>query len=159
MRHAITDYVRRHHLALLCLFLILGGGTAWALDTNSVRSKHIVNGQVKGADVAERTLGKVPRAAVAQPVAFANVHPDGDVTQARGIQQADVDFDGVDTYCFKGLPFAPRGALASIDYLDAGSEDNELHVDTGVGGGCPTGTQAWVWGPAGPLGFYIVFYR
>ena len=49
----IGRYVRQHHLGLLCLFLIIGGGTAWALERNSVESKHIVNGQVKGPDLAD----------------------------------------------------------------------------------------------------------
>jgi hypothetical protein len=48
----IGSYVRQHHLALLCLFLILGGGTAWALENNSVKSRHIVNGQVKDPDLS-----------------------------------------------------------------------------------------------------------
>lgn len=59
--------------ATIAVFLALGGGVAWALGTNSVRSKHIVNGQVKsvdaanngltGVDVNEATLGQVPNAA------------------------------------------------------------------------------------------------
>ena len=52
MWRRVGDYVRRNHLGLLCLFLILGGGTAWALANNSVKSKHIVNGQVKDVDLA-----------------------------------------------------------------------------------------------------------
>ncbi len=51
MASRIGNYVRQHHLALLCLFLIVGGGTAWALERNSVRSKHIKNGQVSQADL------------------------------------------------------------------------------------------------------------
>lgn len=52
MNSRIGAYLRQHHLALLCLFLILGGGTAWAVERNSVRSGHIVNGQVKTPDLA-----------------------------------------------------------------------------------------------------------
>ena len=51
----IWTYIRHHHLAFLALFIALGG-TAWALQENSVKSKHIVNGQVKGVDVDESTL-------------------------------------------------------------------------------------------------------
>jgi hypothetical protein len=72
-------------ISTVCLFLLLGGGTAVALNgTNSVQSDDlgpgaqvkaadvadnavssadIANGQVKGADVAEGTLGQVPDAA------------------------------------------------------------------------------------------------
>ncbi len=44
-------YLRQHVLALLALFIALGG-TAWALEANTVKSKHIVNGQVKARDLA-----------------------------------------------------------------------------------------------------------
>lgn len=54
MAEKVGSYVRQHHLALLCLFLIVGGGTAYALERNSVRSKHIVNGQVRKADLAPK---------------------------------------------------------------------------------------------------------
>lgn len=145
-------------VSVIALFGALGLGTAWALEANSVESRHIVNGQVKGADVAEGTLGKVPQAAVAQPRAFANVKPDGTVTRSRGVRQADVTVVGGETYCFRGLPFQPRGGQAAIDYSEANIDDDELHFDVGSGGGCPAGTQAFVWGPNGPLGFYIVFY-
>jgi hypothetical protein len=39
-------------MSTVAVFLALGGGVAWALANNSVRSKHIVNGQVKKGDVA-----------------------------------------------------------------------------------------------------------
>ncbi len=42
----IATYVRQHHLALLALFIALGG-TAWALQANSVKSRHIARGAVK----------------------------------------------------------------------------------------------------------------
>lgn len=50
----VAAYVRRHHLALLCLALIAGGGTAYAagLANNSVKSRHIANGQIKVPDLA-----------------------------------------------------------------------------------------------------------
>jgi hypothetical protein len=42
-------------VATIALFVALGGGTyaAFNLPRNSVESKHIVNGQVKGGDVAD----------------------------------------------------------------------------------------------------------
>jgi hypothetical protein len=50
-------------ISSLALFLVLTGGTAIALSgTNTVFSDDIVNGAVKGADVAEDTLGEVPKA-------------------------------------------------------------------------------------------------
>lgn len=38
-------------VSVVALFAALGLGTAWALDANSVKSKHIVNGQVKKRDL------------------------------------------------------------------------------------------------------------
>ncbi len=55
----VGNYVKQHHLALLCLFLIVGGGTAYALERNSVRSKHIVNGQVKRGDLSAKVATAV----------------------------------------------------------------------------------------------------
>jgi hypothetical protein len=40
-------------VSLIALFAALGLGTAWALEANSVKSKHIVNGQVKLKDLAD----------------------------------------------------------------------------------------------------------
>jgi len=62
----MRDYVRRNLLGIIALYVALGG-TAWALQANSVKSRHIVNGQVHtpdlgaaavtGAKVANGTLG------------------------------------------------------------------------------------------------------
>lgn len=61
----MRDYLRRNLLGLIALYVALGG-TALALQANSVKSKHIVDGQVKtqdlgaaavtGAKVADGTL-------------------------------------------------------------------------------------------------------
>ena len=40
-------------VATIALFLALGGGVAWALAKNSVKSKHIANGQVKDVDIED----------------------------------------------------------------------------------------------------------
>lgn len=39
-------------VSLIALFVAVGLGTAWAVERNSVKSKHIVNGQVKAGDLA-----------------------------------------------------------------------------------------------------------
>jgi hypothetical protein len=58
MVHRVGRYVRDHHLALLCLFLLIGGGTAWAagLAPNSVKSKNIKDGQVKTDDLGNEAV-------------------------------------------------------------------------------------------------------
>ena len=45
-------------VSVIALLAALGLGTAWALERNSVRSQHIVNGQVKTADVANDDTAK-----------------------------------------------------------------------------------------------------
>jgi hypothetical protein len=62
MHGRLGGYLRQHHLALLCLFLILSGGTAYALDgSNTVFTDDIVDKQVKTADIdaAAVTNGKL----------------------------------------------------------------------------------------------------
>jgi hypothetical protein len=58
MTARIRIYLRRHHIALLALFLAIGG-TSYAavkLPTNSVATKQIKNGQVKAADLSKDAI-------------------------------------------------------------------------------------------------------
>jgi len=58
----IWDYVKRHHVGLLALVLILTGGTAYAassaahLPKNSVASKQVKNGSLQGKDLKDGTV-------------------------------------------------------------------------------------------------------
>jgi hypothetical protein len=61
----VRAYLRQHHVGLVALLLVfLGGGSAYAAATigagnikpNAVRSRHILNGTVSGADVNEASL-------------------------------------------------------------------------------------------------------
>jgi hypothetical protein len=55
----IWSYVKRHHLGLLALLLVLTGGTAYAANAipkNAVASKQIKNDSVKGKDVKDGGL-------------------------------------------------------------------------------------------------------
>ena len=161
MRSRVGAHLRANLVGYVALFFALGLGTAWALDANSVRSKHIVNGQVKGKDVAERTLGRVPEAKSAQPKAFAHISTDGDVdaSNSKGIRQSNVVYFGGadDTYCFRGLKFRPRGGQAIADYSEVSGAD-ALHFDLGGVMPCPAGTQAFVWGAEGSVAFYVLLY-
>jgi hypothetical protein len=54
MSTKVAEYVRQHHLALICLFLIVSGGTAWATHpggANTISSGDIINGEVFSADI------------------------------------------------------------------------------------------------------------
>ena len=55
MLAGIWAYVRHHHLALLALFIALGG-TAWALEANSVGSRELQNQAVKTKEIANRAV-------------------------------------------------------------------------------------------------------
>jgi hypothetical protein len=57
---SILQYARRHHLALLALFVALGGTSVAAtnalLPRNSVASQQVVNGSLLRADLAKKTI-------------------------------------------------------------------------------------------------------
>jgi hypothetical protein len=60
MLRKFGSHLRNQWIGTLALFLVLGGGTAYAvtqIDRNSVKSKQIVNGQVKEADLADAARG------------------------------------------------------------------------------------------------------
>ena len=59
MLRGFGRYIRQHHVALLALFVALGG-TALALERNSVKSKHIAPGAVKKSDTNGKLRLKCP---------------------------------------------------------------------------------------------------
>lgn len=64
MSSRTASHLRSNVVGYVALFFALGLGTAWALETNSVKSKHIVNDAVKGKDIDESTLAGVNADAV-----------------------------------------------------------------------------------------------
>lgn len=46
-------------ISTIALFFALGGGLAWALELDSVFSKHIVDGQVRAPDIGRDQVGSV----------------------------------------------------------------------------------------------------
>ena len=88
--------LRQQWIGALALFLVLGGGTAWALSNNSVKSRHIDNGQVKTEDLAGNAVtgGKIdPDAVKASDVddgtlgtADSDILPHGRITTSTGAQ-------------------------------------------------------------------------
>jgi hypothetical protein len=52
----VTDYLRRHHVAILALFFAMSGSAIALQGKNSVFSDDIKNGQVKRADVARNAI-------------------------------------------------------------------------------------------------------
>jgi hypothetical protein len=84
---AFRRYVRRHHLALLALFVALGG-TAYAavqLERNQVKSRHIGPGQVKKPDIAARAVNSAKVAnRTLRRIDFAPGHLPAGATGATG---------------------------------------------------------------------------
>lgn len=58
----VSRYIRSNILGLIAIFIALGGTAVALPGENTVDSRDIQNGQVKGVDVAEPTLGIVPNA-------------------------------------------------------------------------------------------------
>jgi len=89
--------------ATIALFLALGLGTAWAIENNSVKSKHIKDGEVKPQDLADSSQ------------AYAYVTADGNLVGSRGVEDVD-QFKEFGIYCFE-LSFDATVAVASADSL------------------------------------------
>ncbi|MDQ3729340.1 MAG: hypothetical protein M3355_07085 [Actinomycetota bacterium] len=66
MSHRIRTHLKHNVIGYVALFFSLSLGTAWALGTNSVKSKHIKDGQVRSADVANDST---PHALTGQDIA------------------------------------------------------------------------------------------
>ena len=79
MSARIRDYVRQHHVGLLALFLVVSGGTAYALDgENTVDSGDIINNEVRSADVRDDTKangGLLPQDLAAGSVGRSELDP------------------------------------------------------------------------------------
>ena len=126
MLAVIGRYVRQHHVALLALFVALGG-TAYATATigpqdikkNAVRSRHIKNGQVgsrdvrddslTGADIAESSLR-----AISPGVVMGRIEDLGNFATVfgspQGIAPASTSEDAVEMTMPYGLTTPPRAA-------------------------------------------------
>lgn len=80
----VRGHVRGNAVAYVALFFALGGGVAWAVETNSVKSRHIAPDAVKGADVKPDSLKgvQIKEASLDVPGAVGGVvNPDGSTQQ------------------------------------------------------------------------------
>jgi len=93
---------------------------------------------------------------------YAHVNNAGvvDDTNSRNVTVTKGGGNGL--YCFSGLPFTPKGVVASVDSAD--SQNEEEQVGLGAAANCPAGTQAFVVtrNPAAQArddaGFFATFY-
>jgi hypothetical protein len=106
-------------LGLIALFVALGAGAyAAGLAPNSVKSKHIVDGQVKsvdvqdngltGADIDESSVGEVPSATGADSANFATTA--GDANQLDGKDSTQFQLVGSEGWTNLVLQNASAGA-------------------------------------------------
>lgn len=94
MKSRIANYLKDQHLALLCLCLVIGGGTAYAagLAKDSVKSKNIKDGQVKTPDLAKDSVSadklKGIAGLTARQVFLSDVNPDGVAETSEPVKYA-----------------------------------------------------------------------
>jgi hypothetical protein len=90
MRSTISDHLRGNIVGYIALFLVLTGGTAYALDgSNTVFSDDIVDGQVQTADLGRGAVtspkihdGQVQHADLAANAVAGDVVQDGSLAGA-----------------------------------------------------------------------------
>ncbi len=156
-----------------------GAVTVTKIRKGAVSTRKLKNDAVTGAKALESSFGQVPSAATAAtaqgPVAFAHVSAVGELLDGQGVTVTKGTASSAGDplyYCFSGLPFAPRGLVATPDYQNKTPRFNTvlqvgLEASGGLAGtGCPAGTQAYVHGTEAdangshsPVAFYVVFFK
>jgi hypothetical protein len=110
MSHKLRTYIRDHHLSLLSLFLILSGGTAYAVDgplpgQNQVGSADIINGEVMDNDIG---AGAVGNGKLKADAVTANKVLDGTLTGA------DIASNGIGAFDISGGAFRSEDIRAQF---------------------------------------------
>jgi hypothetical protein len=72
-------FLRQNVLGLVAIFIALAG-TAYALERNTVKSKHIVNGQVKGKDTRRSQVQARVKASCAPGLSIRSIAENGTVS-------------------------------------------------------------------------------
>jgi hypothetical protein len=165
LRHIREHLTYANVISTLCLFLLLGGGTAVALNgSNTVFSDDIVDNQVKSADVRNDTLtGGGLGAADLKPGSVgtsevANNSLNGsDINESGlGIVANANQLDGIDS-----TGFLSSGSVKKLIFEDAASDTLTDIATVGpytikgecehVSGPAVTNLVLWVNGPAGTV--------
>jgi hypothetical protein len=146
---SIFQYVRRHHLALLALFVALGGTSVAATNAlvprNSVASPQVVNGSLLRADLARKTIealkgNRGPRGLEGPKGATGTQGPAGSNSTAPGPQGPA----GARGATGAEGPAGPKGATGAQGPAGA---DSSVPGPQG-----PAGADSTVPGPQGPAG-------
>ena len=99
----VTRYLRQHHLALLALVIVFGGGSAYAATTlvpnNSVGSAQVINGSLQKKDLSGKAIaalkgnrGRVGKTGPAGPAGSQGAKGDKGDTGATGPSDAFAGF-------------------------------------------------------------------
>jgi hypothetical protein len=170
MTRGFGRFLRRNTIALLALFLALGG-TSYAAATlingkqikpHTIAKNRLTNKaikQLKGNRGPQGPAGAAGAAGARGPtgpqgvagangtaIAYARVNADGtvDATNSKGVASANVTRIGAGAYCFAGLAFTPKSVIATPESPLAAA-DMVVRVGVGVGpSACAVGTQARV---------------
>ena len=147
----ISSHLRSNAIAYLALFLALGGGVAWAVERNSIRSKHIVNRTVKPIDVKPNSLtgkqvkNKSLTAADIRTATLATTRSAAGVVNANGSVQditsgVTVDHESSGTYRID-IPYSviPNSTTAPVPVFQSVAPDDH-HVE---GQEVIEGTSQW----------------
>ncbi len=144
MRRRIVNYIREQHLALLALFLVVSGGTAYALDgENTVFSDDIVDGQVMSVDIQNsgiRSIDVRDDAMTGGGLTAADLRPGSVLTSEIGSNTINTGDVRDDTLAGGGLTAAD---LAANSVGPSEVADNSLagsEIDEGSLGTVPAAT-------------------
>ncbi len=144
----IAAYVRQHHLALLALFLVLTGGTAYALaGTNTVFSDDIVDGNVRSVDVQDNGVYSADvrdDTLSAGGLGAVDLRP-GSVRSSEVFDSSLTGQDVVES-SFSTVPVADLGGRGASRINHAGcSPSDTTYVDCGyIGQSLPRSTRVLV---------------
>ncbi len=151
MAKRVGKHLRGNVVAYVALFFALGMGTAWALERNSVRSKHIVDGQVQVRDTRAGHFAPGPRECPAGTRLIAGgciettIRPDQNYHNALGACQNE----------WRRLPSVTELLSARLFAWTLGNETvgHELTSEADLAG--TSGTYAQVVGNDGGIGWVV----
>lgn len=153
---SIAEYVRRHHIGLLALFVALGG-TAYAVEIaprNSVVSKSIKDGQVKPLDLGVVKSIEVPEEhviSISNPsdefTMEINVSPPGLISVYARTELRKQNGAADETSCILGVKLPGTGSIEPL-IQDFGGPSNSYFVRDSAPGtehrGTGEGDGGWV---------------
>jgi hypothetical protein len=92
-----------------------------------------------------QTGAQGPQGSAGSSSTFARLFDDGtlDASASNGVSQANTSHPDTGLYCFGGIPGVVRGAIVTIDFLEA-SSDEAAQSGLGAFGPCPPDTQFFV---------------